>query len=123
MKYDIELRQAAAEFRELCKKYDIGGHAIFTSKTHCEFIAELTPSWSQLEWKGEGSVVFKNRGSTPEGKVRSEATAHMLFSIRDQVGNAFLMFDELCKFLEAKIGVVHQSQIGRKPESTPEDPL
>lgn len=127
--FDPKLRAAMADFRRLCVKYDIGAYMVLASESHLEFGLQIAePSWSVLSWMdaknappGAKTIRFKHRPKTAEGKEHSNATSNMVLGIRDQLGNAFLMFNQLAKQLQDTLDIEHENRIGTAPDSVPEN--
>lgn len=84
--YDPKLREAAEEFKALCRKYDCAGFVLFVSPTHSEFVNEFSPSWSVIRPDGCGDSIrframrqdFLSR-EAQEAAIRS--STHILTSV------------------------------------------
>lgn len=121
LKYDPRLRAAMAEWQAICKKYDIGGYCILTSDTHAEFAYEISPSWSVIAFD-EGRrerLTYRHRGSSPEGKEKSNATSHMIFITRDLLAKGWMAYESICSSLELKLGVDHKNRTFDAPDAVP----
>jgi hypothetical protein len=83
--YDPKLREAAEEFKTLCRKYDCAGFVLFVSPTHSEFVNHFGPTWSVVTPQGEHGVRFRSKREdwpTKEAQdAATEASAHMLTSV------------------------------------------
>lgn len=81
--YDPKLREAAEEFKAICKKYDCAGFVLFVSPTHSEFVNHFSPSWSVARLEGHG-VRFRAKaeelGSAEARNQAVLATTHMFTS-------------------------------------------
>lgn len=100
LEYDPILKEAAEEFKELCKKYDIFGVTLLVSSSHAEFIHRIDPSWSCMkvdsEIKGGIGIIFKSKledfDSKEDQHEATESTIHALTSIVEwsrQMNNNF----------------------------------
>lgn len=73
--YDPKLREAAEEFKALCGKYDCMGVMLLVSKTHAEFVNEVSPSWSVLRMEAPEAFRFRSKGEDfPSLEAQNEAT-------------------------------------------------
>lgn len=80
VEYDPKLKEAMAEIRALCHKYDIAAAIIVTSESHSEFGLEITPSWSGFSWEvGNDGVKDCVRLRVKQSEVGAEK-AHKLVS-------------------------------------------
>jgi hypothetical protein len=105
--YDPKLREAMNEINKILKAYDIGGFVVLNSKTHSEFKLFLdTPTWSKVRWVSDGKALHLkvHMKSTPK---ETEATVHMLYSVRDLCGMQFMMLDKLATQVEQSVKVEH----------------
>ena len=112
--YDAKLKEAMAEIKAILDKHDIGGSINLVSKTHSEFRFHF-PSWSaaQFENGGEGIQIKCKREDYPSKKDQKEAlelTCHVLLSIRDLCGKAFMAMDQIRGMIES-----HGIEIDHKP--------
>lgn len=83
--YDPRLREAAEEFKALCKKYDCTGTVLFCSPTHAEFVTHLEASWSVITLQ-DGKHRVRSRledfgGDRKAQHEATECTVHALTSI------------------------------------------
>jgi len=106
--YDPKLRKAMAEIKIILVKYDIGAFVTLESKMHSEFQLFIEPSWSLARFlikKGiPVGIHFKVRKAHPKD---TDATAGMLYSIRDLCGKTFLQMEQLSRQLEESVKVIH----------------
>src|SRR6266404_4691089 len=101
MNYDPELRAAIEEISKIYKKYDCGGFVSLVSATHGEFKNFIdSPSWSNIRFLKEGKAAHIKIHMKSDPK-NTEATAHLLCSLRDTAVMAFQSADELLKNIEA----------------------
>lgn len=81
--YCPRLREAIAEIRAVCEKYDCGGVVSLSSKEHGEF-AFIIPTWSLAQFEGPNQDRIRLRaksGVHPQEQL--ESTLHFLMSTRD----------------------------------------
>jgi hypothetical protein len=105
--YDPKLREAMTEIEEVLKKHDIGGYIALTSKTHSEFrVAIDIPTWSVVRYIRDGEAVHIKL-YTASRHADTEATVHMIASIRDQSVLAFGQTEQIMNKIEEQIKVVH----------------
>jgi len=109
---DPRLKQAMAEIRALCRRYDIGGQITLVSKSHAEF-GYFFPTWSVVQpEKGpegqEGIRIrsFKEYYSSAQAQHDAmEESLHCLYQIRDIAGQTFMMFENLTAQVEEVSGL------------------
>lgn len=119
-KYDEKLKDAMAEIRGICKKYDIAGYISLVSTTHAEFGLEITPSWSAAYWedKNEGKLRFRVKQKEvgkEKAKQLIELTCHMIYQIRDLCAQGFQFAENMTKLIEQQVTVEHQAFSGFEP--------
>lgn len=87
--HDPKLRDAAEEFKALCRKYDCMGFVLLVSPTHSEFVSNLEASWSIASigsaGPGQYGIRFRSkREDWPTKEAQDEATlatTHALTSV------------------------------------------
>ncbi len=127
-KYDPNLREAVEEIRSILKRRNIGGFFALASDTHAEFAYLLdNPSWSTITWEksptGDDMIRIRSKIKTdPERELpRMLATTHMIWSVHDMLGNAFLALEGLKEQIQTFMTVEAESRIGTPPDSYPGD--
>lgn len=100
--YDPKLKQAAAEMRNILKKYDISAFVSLTSKTHSEFVFHL-PTWSgvQFEEDANGHTQFRIKIKKEE-QAKAEATTWMVYGSLELLAQGMKQFDMLLDVLKSK---------------------
>lgn len=84
--YDPKLRDAAEEFKAICKKYDCIGVVLFVSPTNSEFVNNIHASWSAMSIEPDNHSVRirckrEDFASHEDQKKVVDATSHALTSI------------------------------------------
>lgn len=92
---DPRLKDCIEELRPILAKYDVAGVVMLASKTHLEFLYELSPSWSCLtqESTPKGRMLrFKATGEThpnvEDKRLVQDLTLGMLAGLNDLAGKA-----------------------------------
>lgn len=113
--YDPNLKMAMLEMERICKRYDIGAALLLVSKTHSEYGYQLPPwgcaSWETDPQSGQQALRFRSHhasyGSKEAQHAEQEDTAHFLFQLRDLGGQTFLLFEQVCRQLNAVLDIEH----------------
>lgn len=105
--FDPVLKQAMKEVESVLAKYDIGGHVILASKSHCEFRLRF-PSWSKAQMeevgeKGKFGIRFKAKGKDEDQTIAS--SVFFFQAVQQQCGHAFMTCEELLKLLSTKMKI------------------
>ena len=105
--YDPKLREAMTEIEEVLKKHDIGGFIALASPSHTEFkVAIDVPTWSVVRYIKDGEAVHIKL-YTKSRHADTEATVHMIASIRDLCVLAFGQTEQIMNKIEEQVKVVH----------------
>lgn len=119
--YDPKLREAAKEFQVICKKYDCAGFVLFVSPTHCEFVNELSPTWSVVSVVDQTMLRFRSKREdfpTKEAQYfATEASAHMLTSVIEWSRRTNESMRSVLQQLEKHMSIVWKTW--GNPDSTP----
>lgn len=121
--YDPKLREAADEFRAICKKYDCMAACLFVSPSHAEFVNELSPSWSVMKYEGEKQIRFRSKKEDfPSREAQhhaTEATAHGITSIVNWTRQQNAAWSGILLQLQQKAKIFYG--VWNKPDSVPGD--
>lgn len=121
--YDPKLREAAEEFKALCRKYDCAGFVLFVSPTHSEFVNQFSPSWSVMQPDGSDSIRFRAMRhdfvsrESQEAAIRS--SAHVLASVLEWTRMTNGAFRGVLEQLSQHMRIVWRAWDG--PTSVPGD--
>lgn len=122
--YDPKLREAAEEFKAICKKYDCAGIVLFVSPTHAEFVNHFTPSWSVIKHV-EGGLRFRSKKEDFPSKETQDphtnASVHMLTSMLEWSKQLNRNVTHLLTELRKHMTIVWS--VWGEPDSTPGDGL
>jgi len=98
-KPDPKLKEAIAEIKKVCEKYDCGGVLILANQTHGEYLVHF-PTWSKCFYDGEG-LRFRAKGKDDDGTVGATVSMIHMFQIRClEWGRGF---DKILEMLESKM--------------------
>lgn len=127
--YDPKLREAAEEFKALCKKYDCMAVTLLVSPTHAEFVNHISPTWSlmrfeiPLERNSYAAIRFRSkRADFPTKEAQDAATlatTHGVTSIVEWSRMIHTNWTQLLDMLRQHMVVLHKAW-GR-PDSVPGD--
>lgn len=121
-RFDPQLREAAEEFKTICRKYDCAGVVLFVSPTHAEFVNHLHPTWSVARLERPNELRFRTmRADFPSKEEQdrcTNATMHMLTSTIEWSRQV----NEMFRSIVAQLG--RHMRVGWKtwgdPDSLPE---
>ena len=120
--YDPKLREAAEDFRALCKKYDCMGTVCFVSKTHAEFATEISPSWSVMHFEEMGVRFKSKRADFPSKEVQhevTEATVHGITSFLNWNSKQVRLWNNILGQLREHMKILYT--VWNDPDSVPGD--
>jgi len=98
MKPDPKLKEAIAEIKKICEKYDCGGLMMLSSQHHGEYLAHF-PTWSKCQWEA-GNLRFKAKGKD-DGTI--VGTVHMLQVFQERCAEWAQGFDQILEMVETKM--------------------
>lgn len=114
MQYSPKLKKAMEEIKKIMNDADIGGMVVLHEPGHTEFMNKINPSYSCAEWKrGEGGqpigAHFKAKaedfgGDKQQRNLQIANTVNLFSNVITVVGKNWMMWDEMLKSLENKIG-------------------
>lgn len=114
---DPTLKLAMAEIVAVLKKHDIAGIAVLQSKTHGEWLNEITASWTctQMETDGTNEVlrVRAKVADYPSKEAQQETvrlTVSMLCGFRDGAGRIKDNMESLLALLSGQMEIEHISR-------------
>ncbi len=84
--YEPSLHAFVEDLKAQVRKREYGALLIVASSTHTEFVLDLFPPWScvQYEEQPDGSMGFRVKAKSSEGdSPRFESSLHVLLTIRD----------------------------------------
>lgn len=120
--YDPKLKEAAAEIRSICRKFDIAAYVVLVSPTHSEFVLEVEPSWSATHWENaeNGNPALRFRVKSAEvGKDKAQRlvdlTCHMIYQMRDLCALGFKFTESMIRLVETQVDVDHKPFSNFKP--------
>lgn len=123
--YDPKLREAAAEFKALCKKYDCAGICLFVSQTHSEYVNEIFPSWGVITPEGVNGIRFRSkRQDFPTKEAQDAATgssAHVVTSIHEWTRQLHVQMRDILQVLRKHMRIGWSTW--GEPDSVPGDGL
>jgi hypothetical protein len=99
---DPKLVELAQEIEKMCQERGVAGVVCLSSSTHAEFRC-IFPAWSLVQLDAEGYRV-QSKSAEPE---RSEASIHLVFSLRDMLGLMFQQFDAVCLQVSQVMDIEH----------------
>jgi hypothetical protein len=121
---DPRLKDAMRKMVQIMQKYEIGGAITLVSKSHAEYKYEF-PHWSVIQPEtgphGERGLRVRSfeawYGDKEQQKLAMEQSLYCLYQIRDLAGQAFLLFENLCRQVEEKSGfdIEHHPYSGFEP--------
>jgi len=122
--YDQKLREAAEEFKVLCKKYDCIGVVLFVSPTHVEFVNEISASWSVMRFEeGQQKLRFKSKReewpSLEAQKDATNSTVHAVTSLVQWSEQTHKIWSGVLVFLRENFTILYSKW--DKPTSIPGD--
>lgn len=121
--YDLSLRDAAEDFKSICREYDCMGIVLFVSPRHAEFVNHISPSWSLMRHDGNESIRFRSKredfGSKEEQDLATLATTHGVCSIVEWSRITFEAWQGVLTQLREHMTILHRTW--EKPDSVPGD--
>lgn len=114
---DPILKAAAEEIKAVLRKHDIAGVLMLQSKTHGEWVCEISPSWSaaKLE-RSDGDVLLRvrcKREDFPSKEAQQECLAHtvgMLMSFITFGGKLGEDFTRMIALISQQVGNIEHSE-------------
>lgn len=107
------LKIARTEIEALLKKHDLAGAVVLHTPGMTEFFYDIAPSYS-CAWIDEAgqkvrvkSALADYGGDSTAQRKDQAATANMLSGLAQDLGKAALMFIDVARFVDAKLGAVH----------------
>lgn len=118
---DPKLKAAMEEIKAVLFKYDIAAVAILQSKTHGEWLNEITPSWScakmERDEKGREGIRFKatlqEYGSKEARNEAIRLTTGMLCGFRDGAIRVQENMEAVAGMVSQKVEIEHVSRFDR----------
>lgn len=112
MPYDPKLKEAAAEIKAILNKHDIAGYISLMSESHSEFLMEIDPPWSCVQWEDKSNGKLRIKASKEMYGDKQDhvisSTAHMIFQMRDLCAQGFSFSEALTKKLEENLEIEHK---------------
>ncbi len=112
MQYSPKLKKAAEEIKQVLKKYDIAGSVVLHTPGFCEYMLEITPSYSAA-WLENGDLLrFRARlqdynGNAAMRNQKISDTTNMFRILGDQQGKNALMLLEAADYFDKVTDAEH----------------
>lgn len=106
------LRAVTEEVRALLDARRVGGVVLLVNEEAAAWL-HVIPDWAAIERHPLGFRI-KLRGSTEAGRQRTEATFHLLGSLRDMASDVHNLFGRLFRMAKSQVEV-HGGSVEHKP--------
>ncbi|HZG00409.1 MAG TPA: hypothetical protein VEY71_05365 [Chitinophagales bacterium] len=110
MDYSPKLKKVAEQIKRVLKENDVAGYVVLHTPGHAEYITELKPSYSCIEYTPTG-VQFKSATKHHASKADRDAklrdTINMVRLLADTTGNGALMLLQLAETADKAFNATH----------------
>ena len=112
MQYSPKLKKAAEEIKQVLKKYDIAASVVLHTPSHCEYLLEITPTYSCAWIENGNHLRFRARKQDYNGNVamrnqKIKDTVNMLRILSDQQARHAMNLMEAADKFDKIVGAEH----------------
>lgn len=113
---DPLLKEAMEEIKAVLAKHDIGGIVLLQSRTHGEWLNEITPSWSCAKQNGKELRIKALRKDYPSPELHQETvrlTVSMIMGFKDGAERIRSNMEQVAEALSRQMEIEHISRFDK----------